>query len=218
MQLPPPLFDLFTAVAAEHPYRRELLAALIEHESGWNPLAVGDTTWTRDQILAAYRTGGLAAAKASGASLGLGQINAVHWTDSLNPEVLLTPGVNLQFAARLLAQHYTAAGGDQREALRRYNGVLPVGTPRYEQRERTYVDVIMAWADQAGREGIHRGPPPPAPSGPSPAPAGFPASPAGAVTITLTGIDLRAMRQAQSVLRRLLQAARAAGLTEVVQP
>ena len=206
--LPPDLYDTFQVALEGTTVRPTLAYALIERESGWNPDAVGDTTWTRTQILNAFRTGGLAAARASGASLGLGQINAVHWTDTLNPEALFSPSVNLVFALALLNRHLRAAAGDERDALRRYNGVLPVGTPRYLERERTYVDPIMARAAALGAEGIRREGGQPPPGAPPLAPAA-PAPPAaGAVTITLTGIQLKAVAAAQVVLRKILQTAR----------
>ena len=107
------------AAAAANGIRPPLLAGLLEHESGWNPNAIGD--------------GGLAK--------GLGQMHAPAAAEvGADWNVLDDPQVAISATAAYLGKYYKKYG-DERTALMCYNqGPTVIG------RATAYADAVLALA------------------------------------------------------------------------
>jgi soluble lytic murein transglycosylase-like protein len=145
MILPRQLYDLLVMVAETTPVSRELLAALVQWESGWNPNAVGD----------------------QGHSRGLGQLHDQGAGADLTPGQAFDPETNLRRSAQYLRGALDRFGSD-RAALSAYNQ----GYAGYAQRgelasQRAYLDGILALANTLRDEGIFPDDGAPAPPVPS---------------------------------------------------
>ncbi len=102
------------------------MAAIVEQESGGNPLAIHDNTTGES-----FRPNGLAAAVAIARSLiaaghsvdlGLAQINSKNLPSlHLTPESAFDPCANLSASQTVLLSGWRQSGGDLRGALSAYN-------------------------------------------------------------------------------------------------
>jgi len=192
--LAPAVFAAYQAAAFNRPYRPTLLLAVAEWESGLQPDIVGDppNTRTRSDLLALERSQGFAAAVATGHSIGLGQINAIHWTPPLDQ--WFDPTFNLRFAGDYLEQQYRRHGGDERLAAAAYRGPAMTDINGWLW-DRPRTSWIVDRAGQLDAEGVVSlgGEPagPEAPPAPPPADGGTP-PPAGELTVDIDFIELGA--------------------------
>lgn len=132
MNLPRYLYELLNKWSANTPVERELLAALVEAESGWNPNIIGD----------------------NGHSVGLGQLHDQGAGSGMSVEDRKNPDINLRVTAAYLRSNLdsTPTEGDALSAYNqglggwRNNGILAS--------QRHYIAAILALRDRLKTEGI----------------------------------------------------------------
>lgn len=113
------------------------LAAIVRHESGWNPHALHNNT-LKASVKAKSKEEAVAIATKmikSGQSvdLGLGQINSQHLARyRLSVEQVLDPCTNLKIAQDILLDGWRVSGGNLIGTLSAYNTGKTSGTKGYQ--------------------------------------------------------------------------------------
>lgn len=120
MTIPAEYEAAIAGVCARQGIRPALLAALLEHESKWDPNAIGD----------------------GGAARGLGQMHEAAAAEiGVDWEQLLDPAIAIVASGLYLAKYLRKLGGDERLALMAYNQ-----GPTVICRASLYADAVFALA------------------------------------------------------------------------
>jgi soluble lytic murein transglycosylase-like protein len=129
MPAPPALVALARTAAAAHALDPQIVCAVIEQESAWNPWAVRyEPAFFARYLAPLYAAGKISATEAYTRSISWGLMQLMgEVARELNfaaPSLaeLCDPATNLDFACRHLAAKFSAAAGDPTRALQAWNG------------------------------------------------------------------------------------------------
>jgi soluble lytic murein transglycosylase-like protein len=127
--VPPELIDLARHIAADHELDPQLVCAVIEQESAWNPWAVRyEPGFLSRYVAPLYTAGKLSATEAYTRAMSWGLMQVMGqvarefgFKDSSLAE-LCDPLAGIEFGCRILAARLTRAKGDVPAALLAWNG------------------------------------------------------------------------------------------------
>jgi soluble lytic murein transglycosylase-like protein len=129
------LIELARAAATAHGLPAELVCAVVEQESNWNPWAVRfepafERRYIHPALPAAPTTEELSLAISWGLMQTMGQSAREHGFKERFFTGLCHPEIGLEIGCRVLSHKWTQAGGSIEPALLRWNGG---GNPNYPQ-------------------------------------------------------------------------------------
>lgn len=123
------LIALARQKAAEHQLYPELVCAVCEQESNWNPWALRyEPRFLSKYVAPLYTAGKISATEAYSRSMSwglmqvMGQVAREHGFDGTFLPELCEPSVGLEIGCRVLAHKLAAAGGSVEKALLLWNG------------------------------------------------------------------------------------------------
>ncbi|MGD0841275.1 MAG: lytic transglycosylase domain-containing protein [Candidatus Acidiferrales bacterium] len=129
MSAPPQLVALARAAAATHGLAPELVCAVVEQESAWNPWAVRyEPGFLARYVAPIYNAGKISATEAYTRSISwglmqlMGQVARELGCAAASLAQLCDPATGLEFGCRQLRAKLDAAAGDETRALLAWNG------------------------------------------------------------------------------------------------
>ena len=129
MSAPPQLVALARAAAATHGLAPELVCAVVEQESAWNPWAVRyEPGFLARYVAPIYNAGKISATEAYTRSISwglmqlMGQVARELGCAAPSLAQLCDPATGLEFGCRQLRAKLDAAAGDETRALLAWNG------------------------------------------------------------------------------------------------
>ena len=129
MPAPAQLVALARAAAAAHGLPPELVCAVVEQESAWNPWAVRyEPGFLARYVAPIYSAGKISATEAYTRSMSwglmqlMGQVARELGCAAASLAQLCDPATGLEFGCRQLRAKLNAAGGDETRALLVWNG------------------------------------------------------------------------------------------------
>ena len=127
--VPPEVIDLARQIAAEHALDPQLVCAVIEQESAWNPWAVRyEPAFLTRYVAPLYTAGKLSATEAYTRAMSwglmqvMGQVAREFGFDSSSLAELCDAATGIDFGCRVLAARLKRAKGDVPAALQSWNG------------------------------------------------------------------------------------------------
>lgn len=144
--VPGSIFAIVTAAASVYGVPVELVAAIIQAESSFNPDAMGD----RD-------------AQGVPHSFGLMQLHDKGAGSGFSPQQLLDPNLNVEIGTRYLGECLRAFGGDLHLAISAYNGGIEQTRQRGWSYNELYVKTVLHYYQGFQEDGLE-------PEGPVPTP------------------------------------------------
>ena len=128
------LIALARQKAAEHQLYPQLVCAVCEQESNWNPWALRyEPRFLSKYVAPLYTAGKISATEAYGRSMSwglmqvMGQVAREHGFDGAFLPELCDPAIGLEIGCRVLAHKLGAAGGNAEKALLLWNGGANAG-------------------------------------------------------------------------------------------
>jgi soluble lytic murein transglycosylase-like protein len=127
--VPPELIDLARHIAADHALDPQLVCAVIEQESAWNPWAVRyEPGFLSRYVAPLYTAGKLSATEAYTRAMSwglmqvMGQVAREFGFKDASLAELCDPLAGIEFGCRILAARLARAKGDVPAALQAWNG------------------------------------------------------------------------------------------------
>lgn len=127
--VPPELIDLARHIAADHALDPQLVCAVIEQESAWNPWAVRyEPGFLSRYVAPLYTAGKLSATEAYTRAMSwglmqvMGQVAREFGFQDASLAELCDPPAGIEFGCRILAARLKRAKGDVPAALLSWNG------------------------------------------------------------------------------------------------
>jgi soluble lytic murein transglycosylase-like protein len=127
--VPPELIDLARHIAADHALDPQLVCAVIEQESAWNPWAVRyEPGFLARYVAPLYTAGKLSATEAYTRAMSwglmqvMGQVAREFGFKDPSLAELCDPLAGIEFGCRVLAARLKRAKGDVPAALQAWNG------------------------------------------------------------------------------------------------
>jgi soluble lytic murein transglycosylase-like protein len=127
--VPPEIIDLARHIAAAHTLDPQLVCAVIEQESAWNPWAVRyEPAFLSRYIAPLYTAGKLSATEAYTRAMSwglmqvIGQVARESGFEETSLAELCDPATGVDWGCRILATRLARARGDVQAALLAWNG------------------------------------------------------------------------------------------------
>ena len=127
--VPPEIIDLARQIAVEHSLDPQLVCAVIEQESAWNPWSVRyEPSFMAHYVAPLYTAGKMSATEAYTRAMSwglmqvMGQVAREFGFHETSLAELCEPAAGIEFGCRILAARVARAKGDIPAALLSWNG------------------------------------------------------------------------------------------------